>query len=110
MKRAWSLLLVLVLFFPACAREDGFDAGEALSAEEISALREELLREENAEKFIPSEGICFFTESGTVYHLDPDCSYLSGAKKILSGTVEEAMARGVLRGCSRCAKENDDGM
>lgn len=109
MKRGCLLLLLLVLMFASCAKDDGFEAGEALSAEETKALREELLREINEEKPIPSDGVCYFTESGSVYHLDPDCSYLSGAKKILTGTVEEAKARGILRGCSRCANENEVG-
>lgn len=109
MKRGWLLLLlVLCLLISACARDDGFDAGEALTAEEISALREQLLEEANAQRPIPSEGIFYFTQSGSVYHVNPDCSYLTNAKTLLWGTLEEVQARG-LRACSRCAQEKNGG-
>lgn len=108
MKRGWLLLLAFCLLLSACAGDDGFDAGEALTAEELTALREQLLEEVNTEKDIPSEGVFYFAQNGSVYHSSRDCSHLAGAKKLFWGTLEEVQARG-LPACTRCAKEKAGG-
>ncbi len=45
----------------------------------------------------------YWRESGEVWHLKRDCSYIRD-KEVATGTVEDAMKAGKLRACSRCSK------
>ncbi len=108
MKKALICFFAFLLFLlAACARNDGFDAGETLSGEELEALQERLLEEKNHPQELPENAECYYTASGSVYHKDRNCSFLRNAKTVLAGTVEEAQAAGAYRPCSRCAKEKD---
>lgn len=94
---------LLLLALTACARDEGFDAGETLSGEELEALQEKLLEEKNRPRELQEDAECYYSATGSVYHKDKNCSYLKNAKVILAGTIEEAQAAGALRPCSRCA-------
>ena len=107
MKRVAMLLAMLSLFLlVSCARENGFDAGETLTGEELAKLQESLVEEKNHPAESDEENAeCYYTASGSVYHKDRNCSYLKNAKEVLAGTIEEAKTSGASRPCSRCAKE-----
>ncbi|MBQ8213728.1 MAG: hypothetical protein IJZ80_06940, partial [Clostridia bacterium] len=47
--------------------------------------------------------VCYYTETGSVWHASTDCSYLKNADHILQGTPEGAELAGKARPCSRCA-------
>lgn len=51
--------------------------------------------------------VVYWVRGGSVYHLKSDCSSLSRSSEILSGTIEDAIADGKERVCSRCGKENE---
>ena len=48
------------------------------------------------------DGTVYYTVSGSVWHISPDCSSLKRSKKVLSGTVEQAIEDGMERACKRC--------
>ncbi len=54
---------------------------------------------------LPTVGNVFWTKSGSVFHLDPLCRYLSSAKEIYYGTAEDATTQGKERVCTACEKE-----
>ena len=47
--------------------------------------------------------VVYWTESGTVYHLRETCSSLTKSKKILHGSIEEALLAEKERVCKRCS-------
>ncbi len=47
----------------------------------------------------PADTTVYYTESGSVLHLDPDCPHLASAKEVLSGRLADAPERPL---CSRC--------
>lgn len=61
---------------------------------------EELSETEIANK----DELVYWTEAGKVWHLSPDCHHLKNSEKILSGTIEEAMAAKKTKLCSSCEK------
>lgn len=63
---------------------------------------------EDAEKHAKEEVIAttgedkvYWTENGTTYHLDKDCSALANSSKIYEGTVEEAFKAGKVAECKK---------
>ena len=52
----------------------------------------------------PTEESVFWTESGSVFHLDPLCRHLAKAKEICYGTAEDAVLEGKERACTACEK------
>ena len=97
----------------ACAREEGFSAGTEMTAEELRLYREKLLAqkeeapaEKEPEDEAPtdvSELVCYYTENGSVWHADRNCSYLKRSQNVLEGSVEGAAIAGKERPCSGCA-------
>ncbi len=51
-----------------------------------------------------NEDTVYWVKGGEVWHLKRTCSSLSNSRNILTGTVEEAVANGKIRQCSRCGK------
>ena len=124
-----SLLLmacigVCACVLAACAKDKAFSAGTELTADEIRAYRERLQAErlakeeaENAPEEAPDVApdetveeesdealeVCYYTENGSVWHADRDCSYLKRSQNVLSGSVEGAAIAGKNRPCSSCA-------
>lgn len=68
--------------------------------------------EEIAETIIDDSGITvYWTEKGSLYHLDPDCLHLDQSDALCSGTEAQAIEAGKTRVCTTCAKnyaENGD--
>ena len=96
------LATVLLLVCTACTPLSPFEKGEVLSAEEVEARRAALLAEQEANAAQPYDGTCYWLKSGTVYHISLDCTYIKDKENVLSGTVDEALAAGKERCCSRC--------
>ena len=50
------------------------------------------------------ENTVYWVSGGEVWHVTDKCSSLSRSKKILSGTVEDAVLAGKTRVCKKCGK------
>lgn len=46
----------------------------------------------------------YWTKSGTVYHLDPDCSHLNHSEELMYGDVDQAIEANKTRVCKDCEK------
>ena len=126
MKRSLILvacLSVIAAALAACHRDGGFSAGTEMSADEIRAYREKLLAEnlsestssegtpqESEEETDPENGesqtlpeVCYYVESGEVWHASKSCSSLKKSKNIIESDPEGAEAAGKARPCSKCA-------
>ncbi len=98
-----------------CTPTDRFVAGQPIGREELASISEALLATEPVE---PSDGdtsaesyptdAVYWTEGGSVYHLDPACYHLSRADEVLHGTVEKALAAGKDKVCASCGDNEDD--
>ncbi len=102
--RFFPVLLVCVLF-AACAHDRDFSAGSPLSKEELASLSAEFFTEADephtADGFSTRE-IVYWTEGGSVYHRDRDCSHLKRAETVTEGSVKHAWSMGKERVCSTC--------
>lgn len=102
MRRFCFICLAFFLLLSGCAAKGvTFVKGETLSHAEQQSLYESRI-EQQGEPDVSGKGEVYFTPSGTKYHKDPDCSYLSGAKQVLSGSIAEAVNHGAKSPCSRC--------
>ena len=54
-----------------------------------------------------ADNICYWSESGSVWHTYRDCHHIKNSKNILSGTVKEALEDGKSHVCSSCAKRKE---
>ena len=45
----------------------------------------------------------YFTQFGSVYHVDPECQHIRNSSNVLQGTIDEAVAGGKTRMCKTCA-------
>ena len=103
MRRLLILLLACLLVFSGCAATGmTVQEGETLSREEQKSLYDQRV-EQQPEPEISGKGEVYWTPSGSKYHKDPACSYLSNSKQILSGTLAQAANHGADSPCSRCA-------
>ena len=101
------MLLVCAALLSACGPTDDFEAGESLSPEGLASLSAELFTEDEpdtADGFHNFERV-YWTESGSVYHRDRDCSHLKRAETVLEGSVKHARKEGKERPCSTCYEE-----
>ena len=103
MRKACIVLLLLLFVFAACSEQSGIEvvSGEVLSPEEQQSLYE-ARTQQNAALDVSVKGKVYWTESGSKYHKDPNCSYLKNAKELQSGTAAEAVNHGASEPCSRC--------
>ncbi len=46
--------------------------------------------------------IVYYTQNGEAYHFDSNCTYLKGSSLVREGALEDALAAGKDRPCSRC--------
>lgn len=110
MKRAilFLLLFPLVASFISCGNKARFDAGNPLTAEELTALQAQLGEQENNQESnqendkTPTSGMVFWLQNGSVYHVRSTCHHISEKPNVMSGTVEQAQAAGKSRACSSC--------
>lgn len=104
MKRLICIALLLLLVLAGCSAPSGneISSGEVLSPEEQASLYEE----QSFQDGVSVKGTVYWSQSGTKYHKDPNCSYLQNAKQLQSGTVAQATNHGASSPCSRCAGGN----
>jgi hypothetical protein len=117
MRKIFSLFLLLsLLLLPSCAPADGFDAGRPITPEELADISAELFTAADAPEDTPDESsdgegvgrdpnTVYWTEGGSVYHRDPNCSHLKNAVSVKSGAVLTAQMDGKERVCSSCGGE-----
>ena len=103
MRKACIVLLLVLLTFAACTDQSGIEVvnGETLSPEEQQSLYEARQEQESAAEIVV-KGTVYWSNGGTKYHKDRNCSYLKNAEHIKSGTAAEAANHGASGPCSRC--------
>ena len=96
------LMLSICLFLPACNSEtDGRYTGILANEDVVSSIRQDIADKENS--LLANKDHVFWSESGTLWHKNPKCSYLANSETVLHGTEEEAKLEGKVKGCSRCS-------
>ncbi len=117
----WILNLVLFLMFISCSSRESFDAGHPITPEELASISEAVFATEKPDPADTAEpietlpdadtypiGTVHWTESGSVYHTEPNCYHLKRADIVYHGGREAASKSGKARICSSCAKHMDD--
>ncbi len=101
MKSLVCIALLLLLVLAGCNAQSGAEisSGEVLSPEEQASLYEE----QSFQDGVSVKGTVYWSQSGTKYHKDPNCSHLKNVKQLQSGTVAQATNHGASSPCSRCA-------
>ena len=104
MKRFVCIALLLLLVFAGCSVPSGkeISSGEVLSPEEQASLYED----QSLQDGVLVKGTVYWSQSGTKYHKDPNCSHLKNVKQLQSGTIAQATNHGASSPCSRCAGGN----
>ena len=109
-KKAKTLAAILAVLALLCGcssySPEDFDAGEAVSPEELESIAD-LLREADTEKYPAEtdengETVVFWTSGGSVWHASRACPSLSGSSSLEKGSEAEAIADGKDRCCSIC--------
>ena len=54
-----------------------------------------------------TENLCYWTESGSVWHTYRDCHHIKKSSNVLSGSDEEARAAGKDHVCTSCEKRKE---
>ena len=109
MRRLFLLFLLLALIFlPSCAHSpNDFSAGRPITKDELASLSAELFTEaeepDTADGYHNFETV-YWTEGGSVYHLNRDCYHLKRAENVISGSVKHARKEGKERVCSTCGE------
>lgn len=107
MKRFFSIILLLFVLLSSCAPSDGFSAGKPITPEELASISAELFTSPADPEIGESEAdvnpnrTVYRLKDGTVYHLDPACSHLSGKRSVMESTLRTAESLG-LRPCKDC--------
>ena len=85
-------------------QEENDDAPETVHTAEIVPFgqKETSESQEDTEK-ISLTDIVYWTESGSVYHIDSQCGSLKNSTKVIQGTVEEALLSKKERACKTCS-------
>lgn len=99
------ILTLPLLTLSACAPSHEFEGGRPISREELESMSEALFETEaptEGETSLP--GIVYWTDSGSVYHRDPNCRHLTKAEKVKSGYIGNAEMYGKDRPCSVCGE------
>ncbi len=110
MKKAVSLILILLSFLLlSCEGRNRYDreyeSGFRVTSDVMSFVqyhRSSDAEQTTSPKEYSEDTVCYWTKSGSVWHLMPDCSYLRNSKNIISGTVKDAALAEKLKPCSRC--------
>ncbi len=79
------------------------NSSEKSGVNEIGAFSERNTEGESKEADPADPDIVYWTQGGTVWHTERECSALRRSKEIISGTVEEAVFVGKERACQKCS-------
>ena len=100
-----AVALICTLALTGCAAQGVVEHdGAELTPQEHASLYQSR-EEEHPDPVLTEKRTVYYTESGTKYHFDPECTYLKRASKVYSGTPAQAANHGADSPCSRCAEE-----
>ena len=102
------VLLIVLLLLSSCDSKDGNGryTGILANKDVVSSIKQELEDKENS--LLATESDVFWTPSGTLWHFDYKCTYLSNSKTIYHGSLEEARLEGKEKACTRCARNSNE--
>jgi len=69
-----------------------------VSSEDLQAMQQNAIE--------LGDGTVYWTEYGTVYHLNPNCSHIRNSATIYQGDAAAAYEHGLTRPCKHCAMES----
>ncbi|MBQ6395097.1 MAG: hypothetical protein IJH87_01950, partial [Atopobiaceae bacterium] len=69
-----------------------------VSSEDLQAMQQNAIE--------LGDGTVYWTEYGTVYHLNPNCSHIINSRTIYSGDAAAAYEHGLTRPCKHCAMKS----
>ena len=97
-------MLFVLLIFAGCSADPVY-IGDEIDVDELWTPSEAPSVEEYALDTEPEwDGVTvYYTESGSVWHITPECSALKRAEIILSGTKDQAQSAGKERACKKCS-------
>ena len=85
-------------------QEENDDSPETAHTAEIVPFKQKETAESQEEnENISLTDIVYWTESGSVYHIDSQCGSLKNSTKLIQGTVEEALLSKKERACKTCS-------
>lgn len=103
--------LVMCACSPYSSGKPDFDAGETLTPADVESILAAISEQEAAvtERYTAAtdaEGktIVYWTPSGKVWHISPECQTLTRSSNISSGNTEDAELAGKTGECSVCGK------
>ena len=121
---ALLLTVLLLLILPSCDPSDGFKGGRPITKEDLESVSASLFTttaepedEQTATppthettatadtdtETAPDTDTVYWLTTGSVYHLDPDCSHIAGKENVNETSVQEAKASG-RQLCKTCEK------
>ena len=71
-----------------------------VSSEDLEAMQQNAIE--------LGDGTVYWTEHGTVYHLNPNCSHIINSANIYTGDAAAAYEHGLTRPCKDCARADGD--
>lgn len=80
----------------------------ATTSADLNPVSSEDLQQMQANAIELGTGTVYWTEHGTVYHLNPNCSHIINSATIYSGEPAAAYEKGLSRPCKRCANASGD--
>lgn len=106
-----SFILILSLCAAACsefAYTPDENMGILVSAGDLEDVKETtvLQKIEYKEGIDPMLPVFYWTPSGSVFHIDLDCSSVRSAETVICGNIDHAFEYGITRSCSRCFEKN----
>ena len=129
---ALLMTVILLLVLPSCGASDDFKGGRPITKEDLESVSASLFTtaaepedeqtatpptnettasdtDTDAEpaETNPTDTVYWLT-TGSVYHLDPNCSHIAGKENVNESSVQEAEENG-RRLCKTCEKKHQNG-
>lgn len=106
MKKVCIIIAIFLLCMLCSCAADGImeHDGTELAGDELESMYQSQ-QEADPDPQVQGNGRVYWTASGKKYHRDPECTYLSRAKQIYSGSMAEAADHGADSPCSGCGGE-----
>ena len=100
---AMLLTVIAVILYQQLRIEPDDFVGEKVSDQELDELYSKQ-ESERLQDLVNMDQWVYWAKGGSVWHKNPECSYLSKSGDVLHGLIEDAIEKGAERPCSRCAK------
>ena len=105
---ALLMTVILLLVLPSCGASDEFKGGRPITKEDLESVSASLFttaaEPEDEQTATPPTDTVYWLTTGSVYHLDPNCSHIAGKENVNQTSVQEAEANG-RRLCKTCEKK-----